>query len=116
MDDEAPFLASLIEGLSLYAQNVNFITADNGKKAMEMLRTISVDMVITDIKMPVKDGFELLEFMGRQHPKTPVIVMSMLDESEVRSRLAGRGVLTRFEFLEKPLDFRTVMNRILSVQ
>lgn len=111
VDDETPFVNSLMEGLSNFAGNVNILTADNGKKAMEMLKTISVDVVITDLKMPVVDGFALVEYIKRRHPKTTVIVMSMLDGAEVRKRLKDLGVA---DFLEKPIDFRTIMNRIVT--
>lgn len=111
VDDETPFVNSLVEGLCNFAGNVNIITADNGRKAMEMLRTVSVDLVITDLKMPVVDGFELVKYIREKHPKTIVIVMSMLDGAEVKKRLEELGVA---EFLEKPIDFRTIMNRIVT--
>ncbi len=112
VDDETPFLNSLVEGLNNFSCDINVITADNGKKAMEILRTISVDLVITDLKMPIMDGFKLVEFIKQKSPKTTVIIMSMLDGPEVRKRLTDLGVA---EFLEKPIDFRTIMNRILTV-
>lgn len=111
VDDEAPFLRSLVEGLNAYLGNVNVITADNGKKALEMLKTVAVDIVITDLKMPVMDGFEFLKYVRGKYPKTRVIVMSMLDGPEVHARLRSLGVT---QFLEKPLDFRTIVNKILT--
>lgn len=111
VDDEAPFVNSLVEGLHHFAGNLNILTAENGEKALEILKNAVVDVVITDLKMPVMDGFELLERLKRDHPQTRVIVMSMLDGPEVHERLKRLGVN---RFLEKPLDFRTIVNRILS--
>jgi YesN/AraC family two-component response regulator len=111
VDDETPFLNSLVEGLRIYAGNLNIITAENGKKAMEILKTIAVDLVITDLKMPVMDGFELLEYLKTERPGTRVMVMSMLDSPEIQARLKGLGVN---QFIEKPIDFRAIINKILT--
>ncbi len=112
VDDEIPFLHSLVEGLNMvYAGNLNIITAENGRKAMEILKTVMFDLVITDLKMPVMDGFELLEYLQKNYPKTRVIVMSMLDGPEIQQRLRRLGVS---QFLEKPLDFRAIANKILA--
>jgi YesN/AraC family two-component response regulator len=110
VDDETPFLQSLVEGLGIYAGNLNVITAENGKKAVEILKTVAVDLVITDLKMPVMDGFELLEYLKREHPEIRVMVMSMLDGPEIQARLKGLGVS---QFIEKPIDFRAIINKIL---
>ena len=109
VDDETVFVRTLAEGLELYGDRLNIITAENGKKAMEILRTASFDLLVTDLKMPVMDGFELLEFVKKECPSIRVIVMSMLSDPDVHARLNTLGV-TRF--IEKPVDFRTILNGI----
>jgi hypothetical protein len=47
VDDETHFLKSLAEGLRLYSKKLHVITADNGKKAVEILNTAVVDVVVT---------------------------------------------------------------------
>jgi YesN/AraC family two-component response regulator len=112
VDDETPFVRSLVEGLSLYTPHLNVLTAENGKKAVEVLKTLAVDLVITDLRMPVMDGFELMEYIRRELPDTRVIVMSMLDGPEIRRRARELGA---DQFLEKPVDLRTILNKILMV-
>lgn len=111
VDDESSFLRSLAEGLALYTGTLNVITAENGKKAMEILKTAVVDVVVTDLKMPVMDGFELLQYVRQKHPDTRVIVMTALDGAEVGQRLNDLGVTC---CLEKPLDFREIAHKILT--
>ncbi|HEX9020613.1 MAG TPA: response regulator, partial [Nitrospirota bacterium] len=55
IDDDASFLQSLAEGLAgLHAKRrLNVVTADNGKKAIQMLRTALFDAVLTDLNLPV---------------------------------------------------------------
>jgi CheY-like chemotaxis protein len=112
VDDETAFARSLADGLEMVGERFHVITAENGKQAVNILQTTPFDLVITDLNMPVMDGFELLEYLQRERPGIRVIVMSMLNGPEVFSRLNELGV-TRF--IEKPVDFYTVLNRILAV-
>ncbi len=103
VDDEKVFLLSLVDGLHAYFGNINVLTADNGKKAMEILTTVEVDMVITDLKMPVMDGFELVAQMKKKMPGTPVLVMTALHDLTSWQRLKILGVK---HVIEKPVNFQ----------
>ena len=50
--------------------------ADNGKKAMEILKSKEVDLLLTDIKMPEMDGLDLTGFVKENYPELPVILMT----------------------------------------
>lgn len=112
VDDETAFASGLADGLEMYGDRFHVITAENGKQAVDLLKTAVFDLVITDLNMPVMNGFDLLEYVKRERPGTRVIVISMLSGPEVSSRLNGLGVT---QFIEKPVDFRAVLNRILAV-
>ncbi|HWR72256.1 MAG TPA: response regulator [Nitrospirota bacterium] len=113
MDDEKAFVQAVAEGIEMSGGRCNVVTAENGKKALEMLNTALFDLVITDLKMPVMDGFELLEhMMKRKRPGTRVMVMSCLCGPGVSERLNGLGVS---HVIEKPADIETIMDRILNV-
>ncbi len=109
VDDERSFLSSVSEGLSAYAAEFNTLTAENGKKAIEILNSTQVDLVVTDLKMPEMDGFELLAYMSRQFPDIPVIVMTAYGTPEIKERVQSMGVS---QYLEKPLDFKELVDKI----
>lgn len=109
VDDEAGFLQSLCDGFCSSKRIVVF-TALNGKEALEILDKKPIDLVVTDLFMPVMDGFELIDAMNMRHPDIPVIVMSAFLNSDTEERLAALGVVG---FLEKPLDFEDFARRIL---
>lgn len=111
VDDELPFLRSLAEGIGFYSRYLNVITAENGRKAVEILRTAVVDVVVTDLKMPEMDGFEVLRYMRNKLPNVPVIVMTAYGDSNTDARLKELGVV---QCLEKPLDFKDVIEKILA--
>jgi len=58
----------------------------------------------------VLDGFDLIAFMSRMHPATPVLVMSAFGTPEIDERLQEAGLP---QLLEKPLELNTLVERIL---
>ena len=111
IDDEKPFLKDLAEGLCLYSKTIQVITADNAKKALEMINTAVLDVVVTDLNMPGMNGFELLRQLQRKRSDVPFIIMSAHTRASVEDRLEGVKV---FSYLEKPLDLHEIAEVILS--
>ena len=112
IDDEKPFLLSLSAGLRHYDDTFNMLQALNGKEAVEILNSTRVDVVVTDLKMPVMDGFELLAYMSRNYQDIPVIVMTAYGTPEIEEQLED---FTITQYLEKPLDFSTLADNIFDV-
>lgn len=110
VDDEKTFLLSLSDGLTMYAGDFNTLTAENGKKALDVLRTTPVHLVVTDLKMPEMDGYELLAYMSRHHPDVPVLVMTAFGSPQIDERLRSLSIT---EYIEKPLDYEDLARRIL---
>lgn len=110
VDDEPSFLLSLAEGLNSYSHRINALCAENGRKAIEALQMFRVDLLVTDVTMPEMDGIELLEYVKKYFPETPVIVITALDTAQVEARLGGAPVTA---IMEKPLDFQELADRIV---
>ena len=75
--DDEPAQLGLLKEL-IRSTGMSFVTARNGKEALEKLRKEKIDLVLSDIQMPVMDGFELLKSIKKdsslQH--VPVIALS----------------------------------------
>ncbi len=112
IDDEAHYLKSLAEGLRLYSKKLNIITAENGKKAIEILSAAAVDVVVTDLNMPGMDGFEFMQYLQQNHPGLPVIIMSACSQASVDANLKN---LRFAQYIEKPLNLDDIARAILSV-
>lgn len=112
IDDETHFLKSLAEGLHLYSKKLNIITVDNGEKALEILKTAIIDVVVTDLNMPGMDGFELLRQMQQTYPRVPIIIMSASARPSIETQLKD---LQFAQYIEKPLDLGETARAILSV-
>lgn len=57
-------------------QGWHISVAENGEKALEILRARKVDLVLTDIKMPEMDGLTLTDRVRDSHPDLPIVVMT----------------------------------------
>lgn len=109
VDDEKLFLSSLKEGLLAFAEEFSVITANNGQKAIEKLNQQDVDLVVTDLKMPEMDGFQLLTQMIKDYPHIPVIVMTAFGTPDIEKNIEE---LEAFDYLEKPIDFQLLADKI----
>ncbi len=89
--------------LALKQQGYTIAEAESGRRALEMLRAESFDLVLLDILMPEMDGYEVLRQMKRDRAlrAVPVIVLSALDEMENVQRSLEMGAE---DFLPKSFD------------
>lgn len=89
--------------LALKQQGYAIAEAESGRRALEMLRAESFDLVLLDILMPEMDGYEVLRQMKRDRAlrAVPVIVLSALDEMENVQRSLEMGAE---DFLPKSFD------------
>lgn len=76
-EDEKP----LLRGIKMLVEEIdsNFTVvkcAVNGKEAIEYLSANQVDVVFTDINMPLVDGLELMKYLTAEHPEIIVVVIS----------------------------------------
>ena len=76
------------------------IAAQNGKTALEKLKTESIDMVITDERMPDLSGTELLSKAKRMAPEIPVILITAYGSVSMAVEALKQGA---FYFFEKPI-------------
>ena len=84
-------LLALREGLSKYRDTFTVTMASDGRQAIQILETTVVSLVVTDLKMPHIDGFELLAHVMQHYPEIPVIIITGYSTSELE-RLLWRGV------------------------
>ena len=109
VDDDQVILTTIVKYLSAYSEDLELLTAQNGRQAVELLEQREVDLLLTDLYMPVMDGFELLAHMVRSFSAVPVIVMSGYEVPEMGGEIERQGAL---HYLEKPFDFRSLADTV----
>lgn len=109
VDDEKSFLLSLEDMLKDSAEKYSVQTANNGKEAVNIIEKGNIDLVVTDLKMPEMDGFDLIAYISGSKPTMPVIAMTAFGTPDMENRLMEMGA---FQYIEKPIDFPTLLGKI----
>ena len=99
VDDEANTLASLSRAFRLAGHEPT--VCDNAGRALELAKSQSFDLILSDVVMPGKDGLTLLEELKQQGVVAPVVMMSGQAHIEMAVRATRLGAL---DFLEKPIS------------
>lgn len=109
VDDEEMFLSSLFDGLRRRFPDFTFRTANNGEMALAQLDKQPADLVITDLKMPKMDGFQLIAAMHSQYPAIPLLIMTAHSTELSEGRAMASGAL---HCIDKPVDLAELARRI----
>lgn len=99
------------ESLSAVLENRGFSCrqAVNGSEAMQMLRQIDFDVVITDLEMPQLNGIELIEKASQLNSRTSFILITAYGSMETAIQALRKGA---FDYLIKPLNFEDVAIKV----
>ena len=94
--------AALRRGIADYFTDSGYrvLTAENGKTGLELFQREAIDLVFTDLRMPVMGGHELLDELGKLSPATPVIVISGIGDVKDAIDALRRGA---WDYLVKPV-------------
>jgi len=110
VDDEETLLMIMVGRFEDYSDRFNVMTARNGKDAVATLESEDIDLVVTDLKMPVMDGIELLAYMSHKHPTVPAIAVSAYCTPQIQKKLKEMGAL---RVLDKPVDFELLAQEVI---
>lgn len=97
-------LLNLIEWESLDMEVIHM--ANNGQEALSLLEKEPVDIIVSDISMPVMDGLEFLQQLRKKDERVRIILLTGYDEFEYARRAIGLDVE---EYLLKPIDEERLM-------
>jgi DNA-binding NtrC family response regulator len=99
IDDDPSTLASLSRAFRLAGHEAT--VCDNAARAVELLRTETFDVILSDVVMPGRSGLEMLEDLKKAGVKTPIVLISGQANIEMAVKATKLGAL---DFLEKPLS------------
>jgi len=102
----AAMMEQAVPGLRVAGQ------AENGKEALEWLKTRSADVVVTDIRMGDVDGIELMKRLRALYPRMPIVIVSGYGDFEYAKAAIRHGVA---DYLLKPVnkvELAAIMTRL----
>ncbi|MBU1093737.1 MAG: response regulator transcription factor [Firmicutes bacterium] len=96
---------------SKYLSNQGYetIEAEDGQKAIQIFEKEHIDLIITDVMMPVMDGITLVNKIRITHPELPILMLTALDSFEDKEKgfISGAD-----DYMVKPIDLNEMLLRI----
>ena len=105
VDDDPGVRESLAHVLN--GEGYDVLPAANGVEALEIAAQNAVDLVLLDLNLPKKNGWDTFELMIKQNPQLPVIIITARPNQLFPALSSGAGAL-----MEKPLDFPKLLQSI----
>lgn len=112
-DDDSVFLKLLTYELERRELDIDLKTAENGEDARTLFAEHKPDVVLLDLRMPVEDGFEVLEHLKEQQSQTPVIILTHFREPEYLDRakqLGAKDLLVKSDLSIEELVDRLIVH------
>jgi len=98
VDDDQSWLSLMEKELANYAENFIVHTADSGEAALTAIKRNHIMLVVSDLRMPGMDGFDLLSRILEGCPDIPVIIVTAYDRPKTKDvvfRSGAAGYLTK---------------------
>jgi CheY-like chemotaxis protein/predicted regulator of Ras-like GTPase activity (Roadblock/LC7/MglB family) len=109
VDDDPQQLRLLARVIATRKPGLSVVTANSGETAIEQLRAMPVDLVLTDLQMPDVNGFGLVTWLHSHQPHVQVFTMTAYPDDDAVERLRALGSV---ECYTKPLDVAVVLERL----
>ena len=109
IEDEESIRRVLRKVLMEEDSSYNIIEAFDGDQAIEMVKKNKIDLILCDIKMPKKDGIEVLNFLIKDYQEIPVIMISGHGDLETAVESMRLGA---FDYISKPPDLNRLLNSV----
>ena len=111
VDDDTEMLHALKEGFKRYRESFTVLLAEDGLMALEVLQKHIISLVVTDLKMPNMDGFELLAHIMQHFPDIPVIIITGYSTPEMEHLAREGGAVG---YIGKPFLVENLARQILT--
>ncbi|HXX53711.1 MAG TPA: response regulator [Thermodesulfovibrionales bacterium] len=107
IDDEAIVRISCKKCLAPEDYDVD--SAENGITGLQMVKSNTYDLILTDLKMPNMDGIEFLSKIKESHPKAKVIMITGYSTTEHAEQAMKSGA---YNYIEKPFTPETLVKAV----
>jgi CheY-like chemotaxis protein len=108
--DDSATMREVIK-IAFRRENINVVACHNAMSALSQMEQVTPDVVISDLIMPEKDGYEVCQFI-KQHPRlsrTPVVLMSGV----VNRAVAEKAFAVKADkLIRKPFQPQDLINRV----
>ena len=105
VDDESSIRKALSKVLQ--AEDYEVVTAESGEEAIEKFQSDKIDLLLLDLGLPVKDGWDTLAWLAGVNPLLPIIIITGRFKQRELAEKAGADAL-----MDKPLDVPRLLQTV----
>jgi PAS domain S-box-containing protein len=101
VDDDEALLEALPEALRIRMNGIQIDTSQTALDALELIRAVDYDAIVSDIKLPGMDGLALMTEIKDVRPGTPTLLITGHGEHDLAVQALRGGA---YDFVQKPID------------
>jgi len=104
--DDEPNMLRLLKTILMGKTGYQVATTNNPLEVGKLLQEESYDLVITDLKMPLVDGMDLIDIIKKVDVNLPIIIITAYGTTETSEEAVHRGA---YDFITKPFRKETIL-------
>jgi DNA-binding NtrC family response regulator len=104
--DDEPNMLRLLKTILMGATGYDVSTTNNPMEVGRLLQEESYDLVLTDLKMPLVDGMDLIDIIKKVDAKLPIIIITAYGTTETAEEAVQKGA---YDFITKPFRKETIL-------
>ena len=104
--DDEPNMLRLLKTILMDKTGYTVITTNNPLEVQSLLMQEPFDLVITDLKMPLVDGIDLIDIIKKVSFQLPIIIITAYGTSEIADEAIKKGA---YDFILKPFRKETIL-------
>jgi DNA-binding NtrC family response regulator len=104
--DDEPNMLRLLKTIITDKTDYLVVTTNNPLEVQNLLRQEPFDLVVTDLKMPLVDGLDLIDIIKKVDANLPIIIITAYGTSETAEEAVRKGA---YDFVTKPFRKETIL-------
>jgi DNA-binding response OmpR family regulator len=110
VEDDPAILKGLISALN--SEGYETVSASDGENGFKLGKTLNIDLIILDVMLPVKDGFEICKDLRKCGINTPILMLT--SKKEEIDKVLGLEIGAD-DYMTKPFSIRELLARIKAI-
>jgi len=99
--DDATFIREIIKNIGEGMGGTCVAEAENGRDALQAVRSTLPDLLFLDLVMPLRNGFEIIEEIKEIWPEIKIVICTTLDQDDMIQKVQEKGIQ---DYLTKPFS------------